>query len=40
MRYPQGTPTQPEIIAVALSKLELKPGDVFADIGCGSGSVS
>ncbi|MDP3106014.1 MAG: precorrin-6Y C5,15-methyltransferase (decarboxylating) subunit CbiT [Candidatus Methanoperedens sp.] len=40
MIYPQGTPTQPEIIAVALSKLELKPGDVFADIGCGSGSVS
>ncbi len=40
MRYPRGTPTQPEIIAVALSKLELKPGDVFADIGCGSGSVS
>ena len=40
MRYPQGTPTKPEIIAVALSKLELKPGDVFADIGCGSGSVS
>jgi cobalt-precorrin-6B (C15)-methyltransferase len=40
MRYPQGTPTQPEIIAVALSKLKLKPGDVFVDIGCGSGSVS
>ena len=40
MRYPQGTPTQPEIIAVALSKLGLKQCDVFADIGCGSGSVS
>ncbi|MDD5617329.1 MAG: precorrin-6Y C5,15-methyltransferase (decarboxylating) subunit CbiT [Candidatus Methanoperedens sp.] len=40
MRYPRGTPTQPEIIAVALSKLDLKPDDVFADIGCGSGSVS
>ncbi len=40
MIYPRGTPTQPEIIAVALSKLELKQGDVFADIGCGSGSVS
>jgi cobalt-precorrin-6B (C15)-methyltransferase len=40
MRYPNGTPTQPEIIAVALSKLELKTSDVFADIGCGSGSVS
>ena len=40
MRYPRGTPTQPEIIAIALSKLELKTSDVFADIGCGSGSVS
>ncbi len=40
MRYPSGTPTQPEIIAIALSKLELKTSDVFADIGCGSGSVS
>ncbi len=40
MLYPSGTPTQPEIIAVALSKLDLKPADVFADIGCGSGSVS
>ncbi len=40
MLYPSGTPTQPEIIAVALSKLALKPTDVFADIGCGSGSVS
>lgn len=40
MLYPSGTPTQPEIIAVALSKLALKPADVFADIGCGSGSVS
>lgn len=40
MKYPPGTPTQPEIIAIALSKLELKPADLFADIGCGSGSVS
>lgn len=40
MLYPSGTPTQPEIIAVALSKLALKATDVFADIGCGSGSVS
>ncbi len=40
MLYPSGTPTQPEIIAVALSKLDLKSTDVFADIGCGSGSVS
>ncbi len=40
MLYPKGTPTQPEIIAVALSKLNLTQQDVFADIGCGSGSVS
>jgi cobalt-precorrin-6B (C15)-methyltransferase len=40
MIYPGGTPTQPEIIAVALSKLKIMPTDVFADIGCGSGSVS
>ena len=40
MLYPAGTPTQPEIIAIALSKLNIKPTDVFVDIGCGSGSVS
>lgn len=40
MKYPTGTPTQPEVIAIALSKLKLKTSDVFADIGCGSGSVS
>ncbi len=40
MLYPSGTPTQPEIIAVALSKLDLKQTDVLVDIGCGSGSVS
>lgn len=40
MRYPNGTPTQPEIISVALSKLELKRDEVLADIGCGSGAVS
>ncbi|MCZ7357271.1 MAG: methyltransferase domain-containing protein [Candidatus Methanoperedens sp.] len=40
MLFPSGTPTQPEVIAVALSKLCLEPTDIFADIGCGSGSVS
>ena len=40
MLYPSGTPTQPEMITLALSKLHLKPAAVFADIGCGSGSVS
>ncbi len=40
MLYPSGTPTQPEIIAIALSKLCIRNSDVFVDIGCGSGSVS
>ena len=40
MLYPTGTPTQPEIIAIALSKLNIKSTDLFVDIGCGSGSVS
>jgi len=40
MLYPAGTPTQSEIIAIALSKLNPKSTDVFVDIGCGSGSVS
>jgi len=40
MLYPPGTPTQPEIIAIALSKLNIKSTDIFADVGCGSGSVS
>ncbi|MHC1626562.1 MAG: precorrin-6Y C5,15-methyltransferase (decarboxylating) subunit CbiT [Methanoculleaceae archaeon] len=32
--------TAPEICAIALMKLGLSEGDVAADIGCGSGSVS
>jgi len=40
MIFPPGTPTQPEIIALALSKLGIKNTDIFVDIGCGSGSVS
>lgn len=40
MIYPGGTPTQPEIITIALLKLNVKKSDIFADIGCGSGSVS
>lgn len=40
MIFPQGTPTQPEIIAMALSKLGIKNTDIFVDIGCGSGSIS
>lgn len=40
MLYPDGTPSQLEIITLALSKLKLSSTDVFADIGCGSGLVS
>ncbi|PWB50085.1 MAG: precorrin-6Y C5,15-methyltransferase (decarboxylating) subunit CbiT [Candidatus Methanoperedenaceae archaeon] len=40
MLYPTGTPTQSEIIAIVLSKLDIKSTEVFVDIGCGSGSVS
>lgn len=40
MLYPAGTPTQPEIIAIVLSKLDIKSTEVFVDIGCGSGSIS
>jgi cobalt-precorrin-6B (C15)-methyltransferase len=40
MIFPPGTPTQPEIITLALSKLRIKNTDIFVDIGCGSGSVS
>ncbi|MDH7594035.1 MAG: precorrin-6Y C5,15-methyltransferase (decarboxylating) subunit CbiT [Methanomicrobiales archaeon] len=36
----RGAPTQDEVMAVALLKLRLKAGDIFADIGCGSGKVS
>ncbi|MCQ1534155.1 precorrin-6Y C5,15-methyltransferase (decarboxylating) subunit CbiT [Methanosarcina sp. KYL-1] len=35
-----GGPTKPEIIAVSLFKLGLQDGDRFADVGCGTGSVS
>jgi cobalt-precorrin-6B (C15)-methyltransferase len=35
-----GGPTKDEIMAVSLSKLALLPGDIFADIGCGTGRVA
>ena len=35
-----GGPTKPEIIAIALSKLNLKEKEVFVDIGCGTGAVT
>jgi cobalt-precorrin-6B (C15)-methyltransferase len=35
-----GGPTQDEVMAISLFKLDLKEGDVIADIGCGTGKVS
>ena len=35
-----GGPTKPEIIAVSLFKLNIGEGDVFADVGCGTGLIS
>ena len=35
-----GGPTKPEMIAVSLSKLDLKDGSTFIDVGCGTGAVS
>ncbi|MDD1673488.1 MAG: precorrin-6Y C5,15-methyltransferase (decarboxylating) subunit CbiT [Methanomicrobiales archaeon] len=36
----KGGPTQDEILAIDIVKLGLKKGDIFADIGCGTGKVS
>jgi cobalt-precorrin-6B (C15)-methyltransferase len=35
-----GGPTQDELMAISLSKLGIRHGDIFADIGCGTGKVS
>ena len=36
----KGVPTQSEIMAVSLQKLELGPGDTMVDVGCGTGKVT
>ncbi|KAF5057764.1 Cobalt-precorrin-6B C(15)-methyltransferase [anaerobic digester metagenome] len=36
----KGGPTQEEVLAVVLHKLELGPGDRVLDLGCGTGRVS
>ncbi len=35
-----GGPTKDEILAVSLAKLALRPDDIFADIGCGTGRIA
>jgi cobalt-precorrin-6B (C15)-methyltransferase len=37
---PTAGSTADEVLAVALRKLDLSPGEVLADIGCGTGKVS
>jgi cobalt-precorrin-6B (C15)-methyltransferase len=39
MKLP-GTATQEENISIAMGKLDIHPGQLFLDIGCGSGAVS
>ncbi len=39
MKLP-GTATEEENIYIAMGKLCIQPGQVFLDIGCGSGAVS
>lgn len=35
-----GGPTQDEILAISLAKMDLREGDQVADIGCGTGKVA
>ena len=36
----KGGPTQDEILAISLAKMDLREGDLVADIGCGTGKVA
>ncbi len=36
----RGGPTQDEILAISLAKMDLREGDQVADIGCGTGKVA
>jgi len=36
----KGGPTQDEVMAVSLAKLDIRPGDRVADVGCGTGKVA
>jgi cobalt-precorrin-6B (C15)-methyltransferase len=36
----KGGPTQDEVMAVSLAKLDIRPGDRVADIGCGTGKIA
>lgn len=40
LKPPTGGPTKDEILAISLHKLGLQKGDIFADLGCGTGKVS
>jgi len=35
-----GGPTQDEVMAISLFKLGLKKGDIFVDVGCGTGKIA
>jgi cobalt-precorrin-6B (C15)-methyltransferase len=36
----KGGPTQDEVMAISLFKLQIHDGDVMADVGCGTGKIS